>query len=219
MSSTERCMRVKIYCLADTNSASSGAGVWMDRGTGFAGVERGCLVVLRETEEQGPAEALLISRIRMDDAYERQGPSIIMWRESAEVAGAEHDVDFALSFQDSAGCNAIWDMIAEAQGRYMRSYAGFVNAMDEFQSRPAPSAALHEEPRSLPEVSVSNLKEIKDCLVSALSFSAGSPVLRESYARIITDKVLVIILNSRILKIMVPSGYVLPPATSLNSRW
>lgn len=183
-------MRVKIYCLADANSAN-GAGVWMDRGTGFARVERGCLVVLRETEEQeGPAEALLISRIRMDDAYERQGESIIMWRESAEVAGAEHDVDFALSFQDAAGCNAIWDMIAEAQGRYMRSYAGFVSALDEFQSRPPQSGMLNEEPRSLPEVSVTNLKEIRDCLVSALSFNAGSPALRESYARIVADKVL-----------------------------
>ena len=185
-------MRVKIYCLTDSSSAN-GAGVWIDRGTGFARVERGCLVVLRETEDQGPAEALLISRIRMDDAYERQGESIIMWRETAEVAGAEHDVDFALSFQDAAGCNAIWDMIAEAQGRYLRSYAGFVNVFDEFQSRPPQCGTLNEEPRSLPEVSVTNLKEIRDCLVSALGFNSGSPVLRESYARIVADKVLKIL--------------------------
>lgn len=192
MSSSERCMRVKIYCLLADGNSGSGAGVWMDRGTGFASVERGCLVVVRETEMEAPAEALLISRIRMDDAYERQGESIIMWREAAEVAGTEHDVDFALSFQDSAGCNAIWDLIAEAQGRYMRNYGGYLNIFDEYQGRPSSTVGANCDSRSLPEVSITNLKEIKEILVFALGFNTGSPSLRDFYGRMVTEKVLLL---------------------------
>lgn len=50
---------------------------------------------------------LIQSKIQCEDIYERQGESIIMWRE------ASLDIDYALSFRDISGCLAIWDAIGE----------------------------------------------------------------------------------------------------------
>lgn len=42
--------------------------------------------------------------------------SIIMWREVLESG----DIDYAISFQDTAGCHAIWDAIGYIQRQYMQ---------------------------------------------------------------------------------------------------
>ncbi len=92
--------RVKLYQLE-----SEGAGAWLDQGTGnvicksvvhAAGPPRPAIVIESEDESQPP---LLQSKIQTDDVYERQGESIIMWRESDYA----REVDYALSFQDTAG--------------------------------------------------------------------------------------------------------------------
>ena len=126
-------MRVKIYCLEE---ADTGPGLWVDRGTGFVGVERGCITVRDEPVGESHSPAILSSRIRMEDIYERQGESIIMWRETSSSIGHDHngaggsatphhshdphheehspeltlngDIDYALSFQDPLGCTAVW---------------------------------------------------------------------------------------------------------------
>ena len=135
-------LRVKLYCLQEVTGTE--AGVWADKGTGFVSVDDGCLIVREERDEHqtrqswngdckddddegmiGPQQphTLLVSRVRMEDAYERQGESIIMWREAArqqpirkEDASLARDgavmaaveTDYALSFQDSIGCQAVW---------------------------------------------------------------------------------------------------------------
>jgi hypothetical protein len=117
--------RVKLYSLEEAVTGGS----WHDRGTGYASVERGILIVreeisptssetepenlLKESQEE---ETLLSSRIRMEDVYERQGESIIMWREtnnntdnsSVNDDNVNEDIDYALSFQDSGGCTYVW---------------------------------------------------------------------------------------------------------------
>ena len=101
------CWRVKLYLL-------EGGGVWNDQGTGFVACEQySCdgssdsdyLIVRREENNS----ILLQSPIQYEDAYERQGESIIMWREKCAISGKE--LDYALSFENTAGCYAIWDAI------------------------------------------------------------------------------------------------------------
>ena len=112
--------RVKLYEL-------EAEGAWVDKGTGYAacrilsGVNAPGLVV---TNEEKPHDVLLRSRIRFDENYELQGgelmslfceyfvlicctENIIMWRELNDNPN-QTDTDYALSFQEAAGCNQIW---------------------------------------------------------------------------------------------------------------
>jgi hypothetical protein len=110
-----QCWRVKLYQL-------EAGGIWNDQGTGFVSCEQvacndsaetsafaGYLIVKREDNNT----VLLQSAIQYEDAYERQGESIIMWRESCVDNNSE--VDYALSFENTAGCYAIWDAINDMQ--------------------------------------------------------------------------------------------------------
>lgn len=60
------------------------------------------LVVACETSNN----LLLRSPVNLNDVYERQGESVIMWKELCEVEGCE--VDYALSFQETGGFYALW---------------------------------------------------------------------------------------------------------------
>jgi hypothetical protein len=112
--------RVKLYQLEI-------GGVWNDQGTGFVSCDQiacddtvtmdtpspsyaGCYLMVRKEEND---DVLLQSAIQYDDAYERQGESIIMWREHCASSG--HEIDYALSFENTAGCYAIWDAINDVQ--------------------------------------------------------------------------------------------------------
>ena len=120
--------RVKLYVLQ-----SDGAGYWQDQGTGnvvchvpVLGEREPAIVVFTETPADDSAgtpsttNVLLRSKIQADDVYERQGESIIMWREVDEFTGG--DCDYALSFQDTAGCLTIWKTIVSVQdGSLMRA--------------------------------------------------------------------------------------------------
>lgn len=109
-----QCWRVKLYRLKK--------GVWGNQGTGFVSCEQmlwegkdppayiGCLVVKKENTNA----VILQSPIQYKDAYERQRDSIILWKENIGNNGIK--VDYALSFEDEAGCYAIWDAINDVQG-------------------------------------------------------------------------------------------------------
>jgi len=114
--------RVKLYQL-------EAEGVWQDLGTGdvCCSSEEGYpMVVVWHEDKQ---RTLLKSKVQSDDIYERQGESIILWREpsSSSSSGASAcvgggagpststDIDYALSFQETAGCAAIWIAIVDAQ--------------------------------------------------------------------------------------------------------
>jgi protein phosphatase 4 regulatory subunit 3 len=180
--------RVKLYQLE-----SEGAGAWQDQGTGNVickSVLSGPAIVVMNESEDEEYTPLLQSKIQIEDVYERQGESIIMWRES-DYAG---DVDYALSFQDTAGCHAIWEAIGDVQSQY--------NQQREYGVIPSFSTVSPGEdllggtgtgtgtgtPQSplLPTVTAGNLQEIRDKLFSA--HSHPSPSLRESYVLLVLER-------------------------------
>lgn len=87
--------RAKLYELENT-------GTWVDRGTGYVTSVNNNLLMVSE-EQNG--KILLNSKIQTDDMYERQGESLILWKECISCTS---NVDYALSFQDSEGCADIW---------------------------------------------------------------------------------------------------------------
>eukprot|EP00602_Paraphysomonas_sp_CaronLab_P011172 CAMPEP_0185039940 /NCGR_PEP_ID=MMETSP1103-20130426/37396_1 /TAXON_ID=36769 /ORGANISM="Paraphysomonas bandaiensis, Strain Caron Lab Isolate" /LENGTH=924 /DNA_ID=CAMNT_0027579029 /DNA_START=1 /DNA_END=2775 /DNA_ORIENTATION=+ len=124
---------------------------------------------------------LLQSPVKYEDAYERQGESIIMWREHCPVT--IKDIDYALSFQDPAGCDAIWEGIRDAQTT--RCPVSTTVCHDSSDIDYSPSTLENDLVSSyigLPEVCASNLEEIKDKLSSAF------PSQKEVYASIVLDQ-------------------------------
>jgi hypothetical protein len=131
------------------------------------------------TAHQQP-KLLLRTRVLLRDAYQRQGDTIITWSEpsypqqqqqpttntntdtsTASTAG----VDLALSFQDQAGCLAIWRHIAHVQNRAAAAAAhdvavAHVATQQQRHHHPHhPAAPLLPRPPSL-----SNLEAIADAM-------------------------------------------------------
>ncbi|CAF97067.1 unnamed protein product [Tetraodon nigroviridis] len=100
MSDTRR--RVKVYTLNEDRQ-------WDDRGTGHVSspfVERlkGISLLVR-AESDG--SLLLESKISPNTAYQKQQDTLIVWSEA-------DNYDLALSFQEKAGCDEIWEKICQA---------------------------------------------------------------------------------------------------------
>ena len=53
---------------------------------------------------------LLESKIHPDTAYQKQQETLIVWSEG-------DNFDLALSFQEKAGCDEIWEKICQVQGK------------------------------------------------------------------------------------------------------
>ncbi|OAX83130.1 hypothetical protein ACJ72_02507 [Emergomyces africanus] len=101
--------RVKVYELRDND--------WFDRGTGLCSAQ---IIddeprIYVESEEE-PDRMLLESRIRRDDAYQKQQETLIVWTEPSGI-------DMALSFQEAEGCAVIWEFVSNVQ-RQMISFTG-----------------------------------------------------------------------------------------------
>uniref|UniRef100_A0A3B3ZIF1 Serine/threonine-protein phosphatase 4 regulatory subunit 3 n=1 Tax=Periophthalmus magnuspinnatus TaxID=409849 RepID=A0A3B3ZIF1_9GOBI len=99
MSDTRR--RVKVYTLNEDRQ-------WDDRGTGHVSstfVERlkGISLLVR-AESDG--SLLLESKISPNTAYQKQQDTLIVWSEA-------DNYDLALSFQEKAGCDEIWEKICQ----------------------------------------------------------------------------------------------------------
>ncbi|KAG8933667.1 Platinum sensitivity protein [Tulasnella sp. 417] len=102
--------RVKVYELIGQR--------WTDRGTAL------CTGIYDEEVDQAAIVArseisdveLLRSEIRVNDVYQRQQETLIVWTEP-------DGTDYALSFQDVDGCAEIWDFIIEVQ-RHFRGKLG-----------------------------------------------------------------------------------------------
>jgi len=103
MTDTRR--RVKLYALnADRQ--------WDDRGTGhvtstYVDRLKGVSLLVR-AESDGTL--LLESKIQTDTAYQKQQETLIVWSEG-------DNFDLALSFQEKAGCDEIWEKICQVQGK------------------------------------------------------------------------------------------------------
>uniref|UniRef100_A0A8C9XUB2 Serine/threonine-protein phosphatase 4 regulatory subunit 3 n=1 Tax=Sander lucioperca TaxID=283035 RepID=A0A8C9XUB2_SANLU len=97
MTDTRR--RVKVYTLNEDRQ-------WDDRGTGH--VSSGYVERLKGTSLLVRAESdgslLLESKINPNTAYQKQQDTLIVWSEA-------ENYDLALSFQEKAGCDEIWEKI------------------------------------------------------------------------------------------------------------
>ena len=107
--------RVKVYFL-DRD------GTWADMGTGYAtcrqAAESSFILVCDEHDD---GNIIHKSKILSSECYERQGESIIMWKEINDENGKEYDV--ALSFQNPAGCLSAWNLIGTlSQPAYAYQY-------------------------------------------------------------------------------------------------
>ncbi|XP_041468131.1 serine/threonine-protein phosphatase 4 regulatory subunit 3A-like isoform X1 [Lytechinus variegatus] len=163
MSDTRR--RVKLYVLNDERQ-------WDDRGTGHVSsclVDRlngMCLLVCSETD----GSILLESKIQPDTAYQKQQETLIVWSEN-------DNYDLALSFQERAGCDDIWEIICQVQGKdpSVDITQDVVDESEEDRFEELPEAAT---PIELPPCEISKLEEITELFSSALQ----SPIKREKLA-------------------------------------
>ncbi|XP_029414494.1 serine/threonine-protein phosphatase 4 regulatory subunit 3B isoform X2 [Nannospalax galili] len=163
MSDTRR--RVKVYTLNEDRQ-------WDDRGTGHVSstyVEelKGMSLLVR-AESDG--SLLLESKINPNTAYQKQQDTLIVWSEA-------ENYDLALSFQEKAGCDEIWEKICQVQGKdpSVEVTQDLIDESEEerFEEMPETSHLI-----DLPMCELSKLEEIADLVTSVLS----SPIRREKLA-------------------------------------
>ncbi|KAK3733009.1 hypothetical protein RRG08_002613 [Elysia crispata] len=162
MADTRR--RVKLYMLNEDRQ-------WDDRGTGHVSssyVERlrGMSLIVR-SENDG--SILLESKIEQDTAYQKQQETLIVWSEG-------ENYDLALSFQEKAGCDEIWEKICQVQGKDPSvDITQDVVEESEDERDDMPDAA---PPIKLPPCDTSKLEEIAELFSSVLP----SPIRKEKLA-------------------------------------
>ncbi|XP_067371222.1 serine/threonine-protein phosphatase 4 regulatory subunit 3-B-like isoform X2 [Channa argus] len=163
MSDTRR--RVKVYTLNEDRQ-------WDDRGTGHVSstfVERlkGISLLVR-AESDG--SLLLESKISPNTAYQKQQDTLIVWSEA-------DNYDLALSFQEKAGCDEIWEKICQVQGKdpAVDITQDPIDESEEERFEEIPETSHLVE---LPPCELSRLEEIADLVTSVLS----SPIRREKLA-------------------------------------
>ncbi|GIY07834.1 hypothetical protein CEXT_760102 [Caerostris extrusa] len=163
MSDTRR--RVKLYALnADRQ--------WDDRGTGHVSSSyidrlKGMSLLVR-AESDG--SVLLESKILPDTAYQKQQETLIVWSEG-------DNFDLALSFQEKAGCDEIWEKICQVQGKDPSvdiTQELVEESEDERFEDPVDSAPAI----TLPDCELAKLDEVAELINSALP----SPARREKLA-------------------------------------
>ncbi|NXP72620.1 P4R3B phosphatase, partial [Ramphastos sulfuratus] len=175
MSDTRR--RVKVYTLNEDRQ-------WDDRGTGHVSstyVERlkGMSLLVR-AESDG--SLLLESKINPNTAYQKQQASIIaiffflITDDTLIVWSEAENYDLALSFQEKAGCDEIWEKICQVQGKdpSVEVTQDLIESEEEhIEEMPETSPLI-----DLPTCELNKLEEIADLVTSVLS----SPIRREKLA-------------------------------------
>ncbi|KFV68540.1 Serine/threonine-protein phosphatase 4 regulatory subunit 3B [Dryobates pubescens] len=168
MSDTRR--RGKVYTLNEDRQ-------WDDRGTGHVSstyVERlkGMSLLVR-AESDG--SLLLESKINPNTAYQKQQASITA-RDTLIVWSEAENYDLALSFQEKAGCDEIWEKICQVQGKdpSVEVTQDLIESEEEhIEEMPETSPLI-----DLPTCELNKLEEIADLVTSVLS----SPIRREKLA-------------------------------------
>lgn len=164
MASTRR--RVKLYTLNEDRQ-------WDDRGTGHVSssyVERlqGMSIMVR-SEEDG--SILLESKIQPHTAYQKQQETLIVWSEG-------DNYDLALSFQEKAGCDEIWEKICQIQGKDPSVTITQDIPEDDDSEERFEEVLDSTGPIELPPCELSKLEEIAELFSSVLP----SPIRREKLA-------------------------------------
>ncbi|NXG44832.1 P4R3B phosphatase, partial [Psilopogon haemacephalus] len=166
MSDTRR--RVKVYTLNEDRQ-------WDDRGTGHVSstyVERlkGMSLLVR-AESDGESVARTARRPRPFAAARARirADTLIVWSEA-------ENYDLALSFQEKAGCDEIWEKICQVQGKdpSVEVTQDLIESEEEhIEEMPETSPLI-----DLPTCELNKLEEIADLVTSVLS----SPIRREKLA-------------------------------------
>uniref|UniRef100_A0A3P8TZU3 Serine/threonine-protein phosphatase 4 regulatory subunit 3 n=1 Tax=Amphiprion percula TaxID=161767 RepID=A0A3P8TZU3_AMPPE len=161
MTDTRR--RVKVYTLNEDRQ-------WDDRGTGH--VSSGYVERLKGTSLLVRAESdgslLLESKINPNTAYQKQQDTLIVWSEA-------ENYDLALSFQEKAGCDEIWEKICQVQGKdpSVDITQDVVDESEEERFDEMSSPGLE-----LPPCELNRLEDLAELVASSLP----SPLRREKLA-------------------------------------
>ncbi|XP_037729934.1 serine/threonine-protein phosphatase 4 regulatory subunit 3 isoform X2 [Drosophila subpulchrella] len=153
---TDTRRRVKLYALNAERQ-------WDDRGTGHVSstyVERlkGISLLVR-AESDG--SLLLESKIQPDTAYQKQQDTLIVWSEG-------DNFDLALSFQEKAGCDEIWEKICQVQGKDP-SVEITQDIVEESEDERFEDMSDTAPPIELPPCELSRLEDISETIQSCLS--------------------------------------------------
>lgn len=146
---------------------------WDDKGTGHVSsnyVERlkGISLLVR-AESDG--SLLLESKIQPDTAYQKQQETLIVWSEG-------ENYDLALSFQEKAGCDEIWEKICQVQGKDP-SVEFTQDIVEESEDERCFDDINETVPAiDLPACEIGKLEEISELVSSCLP----SPIRREKLA-------------------------------------
>lgn len=154
--------RVKLYELEVE-------GTWRDLGTGIVTIQNssnlGAPAILIKDENE--LKLILQSKVSPNkDIYERQNENIIMWRECNPTG----EVDLALSFQDSQGCEEIWNEIGNYHNQLQYNFIGSTfHDENNFFSSPDNTILCNSTTMNmqlhLPFCNITNLQEIRDLLL------------------------------------------------------
>lgn len=153
---TDTRRRVKLYALnADRQ--------WDDRGTGHVTsnyVDRVKGVsLLVHAENDG--SMLLESKIHPDTIYHKQQDTLIVWSEG-------DNFDLALSFQEKAGCDEIWEKICQVQGKDP-SVEITQDVVEESEDERFEELSDSAPPIELPPCELSRLEDISEVIANGLT--------------------------------------------------
>lgn len=145
---------------------------WDDRGTGHVSsnyVDRlkGISLLVRA---EADGSLLLESKIQPDTAYQKQQDTLIVWSEG-------DNFDLALSFQEKAGCDEIWEKICQVQGKDP-SVEITQDIVEESEDERFDDMSDSAPPIELPPCEIGRLEEISELIASCLS----SPLRKEKLA-------------------------------------
>ncbi|KAL9891856.1 serine/threonine-protein phosphatase 4 regulatory subunit 3 [Glossina fuscipes] len=153
---TDTRRRVKLYALNAERQ-------WDDRGTGHVSssyVDRlkGISLLVR-AESDG--SLLLESKIQPDTAYQKQQDTLIVWSEG-------DNFDLALSFQEKAGCDEIWEKICQVQGKDP-SVEITQDIVEESEDERFEDMSDTAPPIELPPCELARLEDISETIQSCLT--------------------------------------------------
>uniref|UniRef100_A0A1B0CX59 Uncharacterized protein n=1 Tax=Lutzomyia longipalpis TaxID=7200 RepID=A0A1B0CX59_LUTLO len=113
---------------------------------------------------------LLESKIQPDTAYQKQQDTLIVWSEG-------DNFDLALSFQEKAGCDEIWEKICQVQGKDP-SVEITQDIVEESEDERFEEMSDSAPPVELPPCELSRLEDISEAIVSGLA----TPLRKEKLA-------------------------------------
>ncbi|XP_055313304.1 serine/threonine-protein phosphatase 4 regulatory subunit 3 isoform X4 [Sitodiplosis mosellana] len=168
---TDTRRRVKLYALNAERQ-------WDDRGTGHVSsnyVDRlkGISLLVRA---EADGSLLLESKIQPDTAYQKQQDTLIVWSEG-------DNFDLALSFQEKAGCDEIWEKICIVQGKDP-SVDITQDIVEESEDERFEEMSDSAPPIELPPCELSRLEDIAETIANGLT----TPLRKEKLAMAIESE-------------------------------